>query len=121
MEYSRCWLGRISSTKGADARMPFNQTRFSTIRCQTSPGAFFKVNMIARGFLSFIFLSLAVVAQSQALEVGDAVTPLAEAVIEVDTEGVEWVINEADDEPAPIERRSGAGGRCRRLEVRKEW
>ena len=96
--------------------------------------------MIPRTLYSFVLLSLTAFAAAApqtvepgAIEVGDAVTPIAEAEVVVDEFGVEWV-QVPDVEEEPVERRqeaastssaggsaSGPGKKCRQLEVRKEW
>jgi hypothetical protein len=96
--------------------------------------------MIPCTLYSFVLLSLTAFAAAApqtvepgALEVGDAVTPIAETEVVVDEFGVEWV-QVPDVEEEPVERRqeaastssasgsaSGPGKKCRQLEVRKEW
>lgn len=96
--------------------------------------------MIPRVLYTLVALSLTVFVHGapsprpQAIEVGDAVTPIAEVEVEVDEHGVEWIevpeelLEETIETRQEAEATSFGGGghhggpkRCRRLEVRKEW
>lgn len=77
--------------------------------------------MVSKTLLALVSLSLTVFVNAQALEVGDAVTPVSETVVVEDEFGTEWITVPGVEETTPRRRQATAGTPCKKLEVRKEW